>query len=93
MLPWLSEHALNVATVVLALAALGTALRAAHLWFRASNVITPNPPVASISDVPEMFIMATQVAANEAAMLNARAAWWTGVASVLSALSAVVGAF
>jgi hypothetical protein len=81
----------RIAAVIVALVALLVSLRAATLWWRASNVETPNPPVASISDVPEQFIMATQSAASNAALLNARAAKWTGVAAVLSAAASIIG--
>jgi hypothetical protein len=47
--------------------------------------------MASISDVPERYIFATQVAFNGSPRLNGLAASWTGVAVILSATAWVIG--
>lgn len=77
-------------TVSFALAGLGAALIAAIYWRRASRVDITHT-AASISDVPEQYILSTQVAFNESSRLNSRAAVWTGVAAVLSAIASVFG--
>jgi hypothetical protein len=80
----------RIAAIIVAMVALGVSLRAATLWWKASNVGTPNPPVASIVMFPSN-IMATQSAAYEAALLNARAAKWTGAAAIPSAAASILG--
>jgi hypothetical protein len=78
-----------MATALLSLAA---AIVAAAYWWKASKMAIQNSN-ASISDVPELYIMNAQIAFNESSRLNSRAAIWTGAAAILSALSAVSGAF
>lgn len=73
-----------------ALLGLAAAIVAAIYWWKASRVPIP-PTVASISDVPELHIMGTQVAFNESSRLNSRAAIWTGMAAVLSAVASILG--
>jgi hypothetical protein len=81
---------LRVFAVAFAVLGLAAAIIAARFWWRASRVAIPNSR-ASISDVPELHIMNTQVAFNESSRLNSIAAIWTGIAAVLSAAAAVVG--
>ncbi|MBB5053475.1 hypothetical protein HNQ36_003475 [Afipia massiliensis] len=64
---------------------------AAIYWWKASRVDIPHTAAASISDVPELYILNTQVAFNESSRLNCRAAVWTGLAAVLSAIASVLG--
>ena len=69
---------------------LAAAIVAASYWWRASRV-APAEQVASISDVPELHIMGTEVAFNESSRLNSIAAIWTGIAAILSAIGSVLG--
>jgi hypothetical protein len=66
------------------------AITAATFWWKASIKGVPDPGV-SISDDPEMHIISTQVAFNESSRLNGIAAYWTGVAAILSATASVLG--
>lgn len=82
---------------------LGTALSAfvaAAYWYLSSRPTpkTTVPPVASISDHPEMHILGAQVdiigiqsALSEASRLNKKAAMWSGIAALLGGISAVLG--
>jgi hypothetical protein len=81
---------LKTLAVLFAILGLAAAIVAAIYWRKASRVSIPNP-VASISDVPELHILGTQVAFNESSRLNSRAAIWTGVAAILSAAASVFG--
>lgn len=76
--------------IALAVAGLATAIIAAGYWWKASRVTIPDT-AASISDVPELHILGTQVAFSESSRLNSRAAVWTGVAAVLSGAASVLG--
>jgi hypothetical protein len=69
---------------------LGSAVTAAVYWWKASRVGIPHT-VVSISDLPEAHILGTQVAFNESARLNNRAAVWTGASAILSAIASVLG--
>lgn len=81
---------MKIAAIILALLGLAAALNAARLWWQASR--TPIPVVAqSISDVPELHVMNTQVAFNTSSQINARAAIWTGFSALLSAVASVLG--
>ncbi|MEH2480558.1 hypothetical protein V1282_003915 [Nitrobacteraceae bacterium AZCC 2146] len=81
-----------VKLVAIALACLGliAAIVAAVYWWGASRVDIART-AASISDVPEQYILSTQVAFNQSSRLNSRAAIWTGAAAVLSAIASVLG--
>ena len=81
---------LKCLAVIFAGLGLVAAIIAAAYWWKASRVSIPNP-VASISDVQELYILGTQVAFNESSRLNSCAAIWTGVAAILSATASVVG--
>jgi hypothetical protein len=39
---------------------------------------------------PEFALMATQASLHNSSQLNAKAAFWTGIAAVLAAISAIV---
>jgi hypothetical protein len=80
-------HQVSLALAVLGLTAASVA---AAYWWKASRVGILNTE-ASISDVPELYILSTQVAFNESSRLNCRAAVWTGAAAVLSAAASVFG--
>jgi hypothetical protein len=82
--------ALKYLAIVLACLGLVAAIVAATFWWKASRVPVANP-TASIGDVPELYIMNTQVAFNESSRLNSIAAVWTGVAAVLSATASILG--
>jgi hypothetical protein len=81
---------LKFLAVVFALFGLAAAIVAAGYWWRASRVGIAQSNT-SISDVPELYTMSTQVAFNESSRLNSIAAIWTGVAAVLSAAASVMG--
>jgi hypothetical protein len=66
------------------------AIIAATYWWKASKTGISDP-AASISDVPELHILSTQVAFYESSRLNSRAAIWTGFAAMLSAVASVLG--
>ena len=87
---------LKLASIILALAALGTGLAAAWQWYAASKV-QPYPNWKIEPVVPTLAQMgwtsATMEAFEKAGQLNARAALWTGGSVVLSALSAIASAF
>ena len=78
------------AAVALAIMGLVAAIVAARYWWKASKVPI-SQPVASISDVPALHILGTQVAFNESSRLSGCAAIWTGIAAVLSATASVLG--
>lgn len=78
------------AAIILAVLGLAAALNASRLWWQASS--TPIPELfQSIPDVPELHLMNTQVAFNAASEINARAAIWTGLSAIISALASVLG--
>jgi hypothetical protein len=78
--------------IALACFGLVAAIVAASYWWRASRVEIPQSS-ASITDVPALYIMSTQVAFNESSRLNSIASVWTGAAAILSAAASVVGLF
>jgi hypothetical protein len=80
---------LKALAFVSALIGLAAAIVAAIYWWSASRVAIP-PTVVSISDVPELHILGTQVAYNESSRLNSRAAVWTGIAALFSAIASVL---
>jgi hypothetical protein len=82
---------LKFLAIAFALAGLGAAIRAAHLWWKSANAPVLPETAASISDVSELHIMSAQSAMFISAGLNQRAAKWTGVAAVSSALGSVFG--
>jgi hypothetical protein len=84
----------TIITILLALAAFGTSSAAAWYWYKSSQVeiIGTAPGTASISDVPEIYIMGAQGAIMQSSALNAIAAKWTAAAAVLSALTSIWGA-
>ena len=98
----------SIASISLAVAGLAVGLRAAHYWWKASNVETDpgwregSPQSAADALKPirppdpqlsqEGWTMGILNAALESACLNKAAARLTAVAVVLSALSSVVGA-
>ena len=85
-----SGQMFKILAITFAFIGFAVAIYAAWLWWKASRVAIREPQ-ASISDVPELHIYSTQVAYNEASELNARAAFWTGIAAVCSALGSVFG--
>jgi hypothetical protein len=82
-----STHCL---AIVFAVAGLGAAIVAAIYWWKASRVPIQTA-AASISDVPELHIMSGHTAFYESSQLNSRAAIFTGIAAVLSAIGSVLG--
>ena len=82
----------KIAALVLAIAGLTSAIVAARYWLHASREY-PSDLVQSISDVPELHILNTQVSIGKAGALNAKAAIWTGVAAILSAISSIIALF
>jgi len=76
--------------ILFAAAGLLTAMAAAFYWWKSSRVPIRST-TASISDVPELYIMSGHVAFNESSRLNSKAAVLTGIAAVLSATSSVLG--
>jgi hypothetical protein len=76
-------------TVILAVATLVTALRAAWFWRRAS-IRMPR----LIDHIPGSGHHVVQIdrEAVDAALLNSKAAMWSGATAVLSALTAIWGA-
>jgi hypothetical protein len=81
---------LKYTAITLAILGLGAAIIAARYWWKASRVGIYES-AASISDVPEQYILSIQVAFNESSRLNSLAAIWTGIAAVLSAAASVFG--
>lgn len=73
-------------TILLAVATLFTALRAATVWFKASKgeLRTINHPAGSKSHTIQL-----ESEAADASLLNAQAALWSGATAVLSALTAI----
>ena len=84
--------------VALAVAAFGTGLRAAWLWYRASKVQPgPNWPKEPVAGLPlesadptlgQMYI-AILTAMQVSALLNTKAAFWTAISVILGAASAI----
>jgi hypothetical protein len=81
---------LKIAAVTFALSGLVCAIVAARYWLRASRVY-PAELAQSVTDATELHIQSTNVAIGDAGILNAKAAIWTGVAAVLSAIGSVLG--
>jgi hypothetical protein len=80
----------KIFSITLAVLGFAASLIAAYHWWRASRVDIP-ASTASISDVPELHILGTQVAFNESSRLNQVAAIWTGAAALLSSAASVFG--
>lgn len=78
-----------VITIIMAVATLLTALRAAQLWWMASRGIPRGVIHAAGS---EDHVVQIEDEAATAAVLNAQAALWSGATAVLSALTAIWGA-
>ena len=78
---------LKFLAIAFALAGLGAAV---ERWKSGSVPVLPDT-AASISDVSAVHIMSAQSAMFISAGVNQRAAKWTGVAEVLSALGSVFG--
>lgn len=87
---------MKIASLIFAVAALGTGLMAARKWYGASKA-QPYPNWRSEPVVPTLAQMgwtsATLEAFEKAGQLNARAALWTAASVVLSAISGIAGAF
>ncbi len=81
---------IKIAAIVLACVGVAAAIVAAIYWWKASRVDIACS-AASITDMSELYILNTQVAFNESSRLNSRAAIWTGVAAILSAMASVLG--
>ncbi|MHC2585889.1 hypothetical protein ACVI1J_010436 [Bradyrhizobium diazoefficiens] len=81
---------IRIFAVVCAGLGLAAAIVAAAYWWKASRVNISHVS-ASISDVPEQYILSTQVAFHESSHLNSRAAIWTGAAAILSAVASILG--
>jgi hypothetical protein len=77
---------IHYSAVAFAVAGLVVAIVAAVYWWKTSRVAIVHT-AASISDVPELYILSGQVAFNESSRLNSPAAVWTGVAAILSAIA------
>jgi hypothetical protein len=85
--------------IALALAALGTGLRAAHLWYLSADVV-PIPlwekdGIAKPDDPEEVrlgWVGAELIAIKKAARLNSRAARWTASSVAISTACAIAGA-
>ena len=86
--------------VALAVAAFGTGLRAAWLWYRASKVEPdPNWPKEPVADLPletadptlsqMSWTSAVLTAMQLSASLNTKAAFWTAISVILGAASAI----
>ncbi len=86
--------------VALAVAAFGTGLRAAWLWYRASKVQPdpnwPKEPVAGLPLEPAEptftqlgWTSAILTAMQVSASLNTKAAFWTAISVILGAASAI----
>ncbi len=90
----------DILTVAIALVAALVGLRAAYLWLLASRVpIVPfwaDEPNAIAPVDPHAYQISWTVAImdayNKGSALNARAARWTAVATLLAMLTTVVGA-
>ena len=81
---------LKLLAIALAVLGLGAAIIAARYWWKASRVSILQT-AASISDVPEQYILSTQVAFNKSSRLNSYAAIWTGLAAMLGSAASVLG--
>jgi hypothetical protein len=91
---------LRVAYIICSAATATCALIAARYWYLSSRP-TPgisDPPVASISDYPELHILNAQsdvygvhAALVEASRLNKRAAIWSAFAAFFGAVPAILG--
>ncbi len=79
---------------LLALAAMGAGLRAALKWYEASRVEVQLSPDIHVPDLDAQgHIVATWNALSESAALNKTAALWPAASVMLSAMSALAGAF
>lgn len=73
-----------------AFAALATALIATRYWRKASRLVIPKPEDTVRMNPPEFALMATRASLHNSSQLNAKVAFWTGIAAVLAAISAIV---
>lgn len=78
------------------------ALIAALYWYLSSRPAPKPivPPIASVSDNPEIHILEAQVgiydihaALLKASQLNAKAAAWSGIAALFGAITSLLGFF
>jgi hypothetical protein len=92
---------LNLLIAPISLVAALAGIYASWLWYQASKIEMPpfDPPLASMSDAPELHLLDMTVRQNEAfyrlaisGQLNAKAAGWTGLAALLTAISVLIGA-
>lgn len=76
-------------TIILAVATLSAALRAAWLWWRASR---GTPRAVTHLSGSEGHVVQIDEEATAMSFLNAQAALWSGATAVLSALTSIWGA-
>jgi hypothetical protein len=81
-------------SVAFALLGFVTAAIAAWYWFRASALPYPTGDSVMYAKEPDRSILLgiAQDISRRSGELNSRAAIWTGVAALLSAISSVIGA-
>ncbi len=93
-------NTLRIAYIVCSAATAACALIAAAYWYLSSRPTPPvsDPPVASISDVPELHIMNAQsdvyelqAVLTEVSRLNKKAAVWSAIAALFGAAAAILG--
>lgn len=91
---------LKLLSTPLSLIAAVSGIWAAVRWLQASQMTLPpfDPPIASMSDAPELHILDVSVRQNEAfrvlgqsSDINAQAARWTALAAFLTALVVLLG--
>ena len=80
---------MKYAAIAFAVASLAAALRAARLWYASSALPVPDHYTTPILN----YETGLHDPIRDSAKLNQRAAIWTGVASVLAALSVIAGSF
>jgi hypothetical protein len=81
-------------SVAFALFGFATAAIAASYWFRASALPHPTGDTVLYAKEPDRSILLkiAQDISRRSGELNSRAAIWTGVSALLSAISSVIGA-
>jgi hypothetical protein len=89
--------------ILLAVGTLISAIIAASYWYKSSRIPFESGYTgkgASISDVPQSYIMnaqidifTTQDSLRQAAYLNARAAIWTALSAIFGAITTIGGLF
>jgi hypothetical protein len=93
-------NTLRIAYIVCSATTAACALVAAGYWYLSSRPAPAigDPPVASISDAPELHIMnaqsdvyAFQAALAETSRLNKKAAVWSAIAALFGAAAAILG--